>query len=192
MRGRDLGGDRASASRSALTVLRSLEQRVEHQAGVADQADFGLDVLVEMVGIERRVDDGLALGHGDAEGGLGERAADAEDHVGLAEEFRHRARHATPPEPSDSGCVSRKCALPPRLVRDRGGEQFGELPAAAARPSPNARPGRHRSPAALRRPAARRLPSHARDRRRSACAAPACSSAVPAPPRSTCRPGLRR
>ena len=48
---------------------------------------------------------------------LGERAADAEDHVGVGEEFRHRARHArAPPEPSDSGCVSGNDDLPPRLV----------------------------------------------------------------------------
>ena len=39
------------------------------------------------------MDDGLALRHGDAERGFGEGAADAEDHVGLGEEFRHRARH---------------------------------------------------------------------------------------------------
>ena len=39
------------------------------------------------------MDDGLAARHLDAEIGLGEGAADAEDHVGLGEEFRHRARH---------------------------------------------------------------------------------------------------
>ncbi len=42
------------------------------------------------------MDDGLALRHRDAERGFGKRAADAEDHIGLGQEFWHRARHGEP------------------------------------------------------------------------------------------------
>ena len=112
----DLLGHRARIAIRCDGLADLFQQRIEHQRRIADQPDPGFDILVEMVGIERRMDDGLALRHRDAEGGFGEGTADAEDHVGLGEEFRHRARHATPPEPSDSGCVSGNDDLPPRLV----------------------------------------------------------------------------
>jgi hypothetical protein len=49
-----------------------------------------------MVGIERRVDDLLALRHRHGEIAFGEAAADAEDHVGLVEEVPHCFRHREP------------------------------------------------------------------------------------------------
>lgn len=83
------------------------QERVEHQAGIADQADPGLDILVEMVGIEGRMMMHLGFRHGNAERGLGERAADAEDCRRLRRANFGTARGtARPLEPSESGCVS--------------------------------------------------------------------------------------
>ena len=91
--GGDLGGNPTCVAVGGDGLADLFQQRIEHQAGIANQSDPGLDVLVEVCGVERRMDDGLALGHGDAEIGLGEGTADAEDHIGLAQEFRHRARY---------------------------------------------------------------------------------------------------
>src|SRR5579859_6369022 len=93
VRGRDLGRDRAWIAIRCDGLADLFLQRVEHEAGVADETYPALDILVEVVGIERRMDDGFAGWHLDAEIGLGEGAADAEDHVGLGGKFRHRARH---------------------------------------------------------------------------------------------------
>ena len=92
--GRDVPADRWTA----MTRLDHNRARsaLARKAGVANEADLRLDILVEMIGIERRMDDGLSTRHLDAEIGLGERAADAEDHIRLGEEFRHRARHREP------------------------------------------------------------------------------------------------
>jgi hypothetical protein len=103
------------------------QQRIEHQAGIADQADPGLDILVEMVGIERRMNDGLALRHPNAERGFGERAADAEDHIGLAEEFWHRARHRDAPRSERQRMRLREGRLAAKTGANRYGEPFGQL-----------------------------------------------------------------
>ena len=72
------------------------------------------------------MDDGLALGHGDAEGGFGERAADAEDDVGVTQKFRHRARHG-----EAAGAERQRMRLGERRFAaeaggDGNGEPFGE------------------------------------------------------------------
>ncbi len=66
--------------------------RCEHELGIADDAERHRHVLVDVGGIERRLDDLGARRHLDAEVGLGERAADAEDQVRLVEERAHRLR----------------------------------------------------------------------------------------------------
>ncbi len=70
------------------SVVDGVDQRLEREAGVADQRVLGVDVLVDIGGIERRVDDRLVLGLGEGEpvGGVGEATADPEDDVGLAHE----------------------------------------------------------------------------------------------------------
>ena len=68
------------------------DQCGQRQFGVAYEADRTDDVLVEVVRVERGVDVGLALGELDAEIGLGERTADADDDVGVLHEVMHRLR----------------------------------------------------------------------------------------------------
>ena len=77
----------------AVVALRHrLGERRERELGIANEGVLHLHVLVEIHRIEGGVDDGLAAGHGHAEAGEREAAADAEDHVGIGEEGLHRAR----------------------------------------------------------------------------------------------------
>jgi hypothetical protein len=73
------------------------------------------------------VDDRLALRHGDAEVGLGEGAADAQDHVRLVEELAHRLRigAASRAQRQRMGLVEAALALEAGADRDR--EQLGEF-----------------------------------------------------------------
>ena len=191
--GRDLGCDRRRVAIRRDGLADLFQQRVEDQPGVTDQADLGLDILVEMVGVERRMDDGLALRHGDAERRLGEASSRCRrSRRRRPGNFGTARGTARPPDPSDSGCVSGKDDLPPRLVvtgmARRSASRLQLRPGLGVM---HALAGIDHRP--LRRDEqSRRFLAHARDPRRSGCAAPACSSAVPALPRSTCRPGFRR
>src|SRR5438093_1593043 len=75
-----------TARTPAQAVLHLGDERLEREAGVADQGELGGDVLVEIRRVERRVDDPLARGHRDAVVGRGEATADAEDQVGVRQE----------------------------------------------------------------------------------------------------------
>ena len=89
----DLGHDRCSITLLSANQLAALvDHGAERQLGIADQTVLGAHILVEMVGVQRRVDHRLALGHRDAEVRLGERAADAEQHVAIVEEVAHLLR----------------------------------------------------------------------------------------------------
>ena len=99
MGGGNLGRDSAGIAVRSDGFADLLQQRIEHQPGIADKSDLGLDILVEMRGIQGRMDDGLAFGHADAEGRLRERAANAENQIGLTEEFGHSAGHCEPAGP---------------------------------------------------------------------------------------------
>ena len=118
VRGRDLGRDRRRRRASAVTVLPiSSSSASSTRPASPTRPILRVDILVEMVGIERGVDDGLALRHRDAEVGFGEGAADAEDDVGLGEEFRHRARHReTRRSRATADASPGTTILPPRLV----------------------------------------------------------------------------
>ena len=59
---------------------------------VADQADFRANVLVQVVRINRRVNEFLPGRHGDAERRLGKAATRAENPIGFFEKMRDGAR----------------------------------------------------------------------------------------------------
>jgi hypothetical protein len=72
------------------------------------------------------MNDGLALGHGDAERSFGERAADAEDHVGFAQELRHRARHREATGTKRQRVCLWKRRLAAKACRDGDRETLGQ------------------------------------------------------------------
>ena len=75
-----LGDDREAAARPALEpVLHLDQQRLEREAGVANQRQLHGHVLVDVRRVERRVRDALALRHRDAVVRRREAAADSED-----------------------------------------------------------------------------------------------------------------
>src|SRR5205814_401067 len=74
----------------AVELLHLCDQALQHELGVARDSQRHGDVLVDVGGIERRLDDLDAGRHLDAEVGLRERAADPEDQVRLVEEGAHR------------------------------------------------------------------------------------------------------
>src|SRR5882672_8945648 len=67
-------------------VLDLFENRVERQPGVADRRKIDRNVLVDGIGVERRMGDLLAFGHSGGEARPGKAAADAEDEVGVLQE----------------------------------------------------------------------------------------------------------
>ena len=80
-----------------------------------------------MRGIERGVDDGLALRHGDAEVGLGEGAADAQDDVGAVEEASHRLRVGAPARAQRQRMGLVEAALALEAGADRDGQKLGQF-----------------------------------------------------------------
>ena len=85
---RDFGGDGVGASARAGDQLLDLgDDRLQHQRGIAHDALGDFDRVVEVLRVERGVDVVGLLGHRQAEAGLGERAADAEDDVGVLQEL---------------------------------------------------------------------------------------------------------
>ena len=90
----DLGDPRSdgvgTASRTRDQLAHLTDDRIKHQTGVANHALGDLDLVVEVLRVERRVDVVRALGHLQAKAGLSERAADAKDHVGVLQELVHR------------------------------------------------------------------------------------------------------
>ena len=102
------------------------------------------DVLVEMVGIERRVNDLLALRHRDGEIAFGEAAADAEDHICLVEEVPHGLGHRQSTGAERERMILREGALAAEAGRDRRAKKLGELAQSAPGARPNARPAPHR------------------------------------------------
>ena len=73
-------------------ILDARYERVRDSGVIAHQAVLHAHVLVDVRRVERRVDDRLPGRHRDAEVGLGERAANAQDHVRAVEELAHRLR----------------------------------------------------------------------------------------------------
>src|SRR6185437_792347 len=69
-----------------------LIEGVESQLGVPNQTELCRYVLVEVLGIERGVNDRFAGRHAHAESGERKAAADTEDHVGFGEETLDGAR----------------------------------------------------------------------------------------------------
>ncbi len=73
------------------------------------------------------MDDRLALRHGDAEVGLGERAADAQDHVGLVEELAHRLGISATARAQRQRMGLVEAALALEAGADRDGQKLGQL-----------------------------------------------------------------
>ena len=117
----------AGSRGAATSVLELAEQRLEDQLGVADQRLLAGHVLVDVHRIERGVDDRLAGRHVDAEVGLGEAAADAEDQVGIAQEVIDRRRDGVAARAEREHVVLGKRALAAEAGGDRRLEQLGEL-----------------------------------------------------------------
>ena len=100
-------------------------------------------VLVEVHGVEGRVDDGLAARHGYAETREGEAAAHTEDDVRFGEERLHRTRIRAAAGPEGQGMVLREGALALETGRDgdvptlrRSAFSFVPTPRRSARPWP--------------------------------------------------------
>jgi hypothetical protein len=102
VRGRDFGRDGGRITIARHPPISSAAHRAPVR--IADQADFGLDILVEMT-VERRMDDGLALWHCDANEVSVSGTATPKITPACREISAPRGT-ASPPEPSDSGCVS--------------------------------------------------------------------------------------
>ena len=125
----DLRGDRVGAASGTGNQLAHLgDDRLEHQRGVANDALGDFDLVVEVFGVERRVDVVRTLGHLQAEAGLGEGATDAEDDVGVSQELVHRLG-----EGAAAGAERERVRLGEgALALQRGGdrrlEQLGQLP----------------------------------------------------------------
>ena len=165
-------------------VLDLHEQRVEHQTGVADQRMVRPDVLGQVRGIERRVDELLSLRHRHAVVRRGEAAADPEDHVGVVQELAHRLRHRPPAGTERQRVRLGERALPLEARRDRALQELGE----GSQPLPGLRVV-HALPRVDDRPLgghqhAGDLADRHRVGRPPASGAPARSRAAPAPPRS--------
>ena len=109
------------------SLLHLLEQGLQHDLGVARHAQRHGDVLVDVGGIERRLDDLDARRHLDAEVGLRERAADAEDQVRLVEEGAHRLRDGEAARAERQRMRLGKGALAAEAGRHRNGQQLGQL-----------------------------------------------------------------
>jgi len=105
----------------AWTAVKPLYQR-----GIADQADLAGDVLVEVIGVERSVDDLLPRRHLHAEIRLRERTADAEDQVGIVEEMPHRLGDRQAARPQRQRMILGEGGLAAEAGRHRRGEQFGQ------------------------------------------------------------------
>ena len=124
----DLAGNGLGVLRAlAVDLLHLRDQALQHELGVARHAQRHGDVLVDVGGIERRLDDLDAGRHLDAEVGLRERAADPEDQVRLVEEGAHRLRDGEAARAQRQGMVLRKGALASEAGRHRNGQQLGQL-----------------------------------------------------------------
>jgi hypothetical protein len=104
------------------------DQRGQGQLGIANEADRADHILVEMIRIQRGVDEGLALGELDAEVGLGERAADADDQVGFGDEVVHRFWHRIAAGAKRQGVILREGTLAAQAGGDWSAQQFGDFP----------------------------------------------------------------
>ena len=100
------------------------DQRIERQRRIAHQADVAGDVLVQMIGVERGVDDLLPRRHLHAEVGLGEGTPDAEDEVGIVEEMPHRLRDRQPARTERQRMILGEGGLAAEARRHRRREQF--------------------------------------------------------------------
>ena len=80
-------GTGAAARFAAQSIANVRYERIENQAGVADQRELGGHVLVDVGRVQRRMHDALAFGHRHAVVRDREAAADAEDQVRVGQEM---------------------------------------------------------------------------------------------------------
>ena len=103
-----------------------LDQRVDDEAGVADEAECYGVILVDVAGVVGRVDDGLAGRYARPERRPGQARADGENEVGARHEFRVHFRPR-----AGGGAERQRMALRDRALTgigggDRGRDQLGE------------------------------------------------------------------
>src|SRR5689334_14367487 len=79
-----------------------------------------------MIRIERRVNELLSFGELDAEVRLGERAANADDQVGVGDKMVHWLRHRIATRAERQGMVLGERALAAQAGGDRRTKQFGK------------------------------------------------------------------
>ena len=132
----------------------------------------------------------LPCRHRDAEVGLGEAAADAEDHVGFSEELMHRRGIASAAGAERQRMVLRERALALQAGGDRNLEQLGQLlQLVPGLRVVHALAGVDHRPLGVEQQL-RGLVTCTGSGAVAACAAPARSSSGSASPRSRCRSGI--
>ena len=104
------------------------DQRLQGQLGIADQADGADDILVQVVRVQRGMNELLALGELDPEIRFRERTPDADDQIGILHEVVHGLRHRVATGPQRQRMVFRERAFPAQAGGHRRAQQFGEFP----------------------------------------------------------------
>ncbi len=122
----DFGGHLAGIARALLAATHLVEDGCEHQFGIAQDAQGTGDVEVDVGRIQRGMDDGFALRHGDAEVGLPKAAADAEDQVRFLEEVVHRTRNGETARTERQRVRLGKGALAFQAGANGNGKQLGQ------------------------------------------------------------------
>ena len=87
-------------------------QGIQRQRGIPRERVIDRHRVIDISRVKRRVDDGLARGHGHAVAGRREAAANAEDDVGLGEEVMNRFRDGPAAGAKSERMILREGALP--------------------------------------------------------------------------------